>query len=113
VYHVGCQHFVGWQALDYVRQRELIPDGDYGRQRNQQQLIRALAAKVTASHLLSNPLAADPSGLGRPVAAHPSGTTAAIAARGRCVTSSHRRRRSTSRKPARANRSENSSTGQR
>jgi LCP family protein required for cell wall assembly len=59
VYHVGCQHFVGWQALDYVRQRELITDGDYGRQRHQQQLIRALARKVTASHLLASPLAAD------------------------------------------------------
>jgi polyisoprenyl-teichoic acid--peptidoglycan teichoic acid transferase len=59
VYHVGCQHFVGWQALDYVRQRELIPDGDYGRQRHQQQLIKALTRKVTASHLLANPVAAD------------------------------------------------------
>jgi LCP family protein required for cell wall assembly len=59
VYHVGCQHFVGWQALDYVRQRELIPDGDYGRQRHQQQLIKALAGKVSASNLLANPLAAD------------------------------------------------------
>jgi LCP family protein required for cell wall assembly len=59
VYHVGCQHFVGWQALDYVRQRELIPDGDYGRQRHQQQLIKAFTEKVTASNLLANPIAAD------------------------------------------------------
>ena len=59
VYHVGCQHFAGWQAMDYVRQRELIPDGDYGRQRHQQQLIKALAGKVTARHLLANPTAAD------------------------------------------------------
>ena len=59
VYHVGCQHFVGWQALDYVRQRELIPDGDYGRQRHQQQLIKALAGKVSASNLVTNPMAAD------------------------------------------------------
>jgi polyisoprenyl-teichoic acid--peptidoglycan teichoic acid transferase len=59
VYRVGCQHFVGWQALDYVRQRELLPDGDYGRQRHQQQLIKALAGKVTASNLLANPVAAD------------------------------------------------------
>jgi len=59
VYHVGCQHFVGWQALDYVRQRELIADGDYGRQRHQQQLIKALAGKVSASNLLANPIAAD------------------------------------------------------
>jgi polyisoprenyl-teichoic acid--peptidoglycan teichoic acid transferase len=59
VYHVGCRHFSGWQALDYVRQRELLPDGDYGRQRHQQQLVRALAGKLTAGHLLADPLAAD------------------------------------------------------
>lgn len=59
VYHVGCQHLAGWQALDYVRQRDLIPDGDYGRQRHQQQLIDALAAKFSATGMLSNPLGAD------------------------------------------------------
>jgi anionic cell wall polymer biosynthesis LytR-Cps2A-Psr (LCP) family protein len=59
VYRVGCQHFAGWQALDYVRQRELIPDGDYGRQRHQQHLIRALAQKVTARGLVRDPVAAD------------------------------------------------------
>jgi LCP family protein required for cell wall assembly len=59
VYHVGCQHFVGWQALDYVRQRELLPDGDYGRQRHQQQLIKALGGKVTGTGVLTDPLAAD------------------------------------------------------
>ncbi|GAA3303194.1 MULTISPECIES: LCP family protein [Dactylosporangium] len=57
VYHVGCRHFAGWEALDYVRQRELIPDGDYGRQRHQQQLLRALAEKVTSAGVLANPLA--------------------------------------------------------
>jgi LCP family protein required for cell wall assembly len=59
VYHVGCQHFNGWQALDYVRQRELIPDGDYGRQRHQQQLLSALAGKLTATGMLSDPLGTD------------------------------------------------------
>lgn len=59
VYHVGCQHFVGWQALDYVRQRELLPDGDYGRQRHQQQLIKALVTKVAGAGMLTDPLAAD------------------------------------------------------
>jgi polyisoprenyl-teichoic acid--peptidoglycan teichoic acid transferase len=57
VYPVGCRHFAGWEALDYVRQRELIPDGDYGRQRHQQQLLRALAARLTSSDILTNPLA--------------------------------------------------------
>jgi LCP family protein required for cell wall assembly len=59
VYHVGCRHFTGWQALDYVRQRELLPDGDYGRQRHQQHLVKALAGKVTARRLLADPVAAD------------------------------------------------------
>ncbi|WP_433206519.1 LCP family protein [Dactylosporangium sp. CS-047395] len=57
VYHVGCRHFAGWEALDYVRQRELIPDGDYGRQRHQQQLLRALAEKITSAGVLANPIA--------------------------------------------------------
>jgi LCP family protein required for cell wall assembly len=59
VYHVGCQHLAGWQALDYVRQRDLIPDGDYGRQRHQQQLIHALADRFSTGGILSNPLAAE------------------------------------------------------
>nr|WP_240943044.1 LCP family protein [Planosporangium thailandense] len=59
VYHVGCQSFTGWQALDYVRQRELIPDADYGRQRHQQQLIAALVKKVSRTGLVSDPLTTD------------------------------------------------------
>jgi LCP family protein required for cell wall assembly len=42
IYHPGWQPFDGWHALDYVRQRELLPDGDYGRQRHQQQFLRAV-----------------------------------------------------------------------
>ncbi|WP_433616061.1 LCP family protein [Dactylosporangium sp. CA-139114] len=57
VYRVGCRHFAGWEALDYVRQRELIPDGDYGRQRHQQQLLRAIAEKVTSAGVVANPIA--------------------------------------------------------
>jgi hypothetical protein len=57
VYPVGCRHFAGWEALDYVRQRELIPDGDYGRQRHQQQLLRAVADKVTSAGVIANPIA--------------------------------------------------------
>jgi LCP family protein required for cell wall assembly len=49
VYEPGCRHFVGWEALDYVRQRELLSDGDYGRQRHQQQFIKALTAKVAGA----------------------------------------------------------------
>ncbi|WP_238010116.1 LCP family protein [Dactylosporangium sp. AC04546] len=57
VYPVGCRHFAGWEALDYVRQRELLPDGDYGRQRHQQQLLVALAGKATSAGVLANPFA--------------------------------------------------------
>jgi polyisoprenyl-teichoic acid--peptidoglycan teichoic acid transferase len=59
VYLPGCQHMNGWQALDYVRQRELIPDGDYGRQRHQQQFLKALLTKVTSTGMLAHPLALD------------------------------------------------------
>jgi LCP family protein required for cell wall assembly len=57
VYPVGCRHFAGWEALDFVRQRELLPDGDYGRQRHQQQLLAALGERVTSAGVLGNPLA--------------------------------------------------------
>jgi LCP family protein required for cell wall assembly len=59
VYQVGCQHMSGWQALDYVRQRELIPDGDYGRERHQQQFLKALLQKATSTGVLANPLTLD------------------------------------------------------
>jgi LCP family protein required for cell wall assembly len=59
VYQPGCQHMSGWQALDYVRQRELIPDGDYGRERHQQQFLKALFQKATSTGVLANPLTLD------------------------------------------------------
>jgi LCP family protein required for cell wall assembly len=61
----GCgQHFDGATALDYVRQRENIPDGDYGRQRHTQQLVAAIAAAAVSSGA-----ATDPARLARLVAA--------------------------------------------
>jgi LCP family protein required for cell wall assembly len=59
VYHPGCQHMAAWQALDYVRQRELIPDGDYGRQRHQQQFLQAVLKKASSGGLLSNAVKLD------------------------------------------------------
>jgi polyisoprenyl-teichoic acid--peptidoglycan teichoic acid transferase len=59
VYQPGCQHLNDWQALDYVRQRELIPDGDYGRQRHQQQFVKAVAKKTMSAGVLSNPKKVD------------------------------------------------------
>ena len=56
VYHVGYQHLEAWQALDYVRQRELLPNSDYDRQRHQQQFIKALFKKVLSKDVLTNPL---------------------------------------------------------
>lgn len=55
VYQPGCQHLNDWQALDYVRQRELIPDGDYGRQRHQQQLLKAIFDEARRQGVATNP----------------------------------------------------------
>jgi polyisoprenyl-teichoic acid--peptidoglycan teichoic acid transferase len=55
VYNVGCQHLDAWQALDYVRQRDLLANGDsdYGRQRHQQQFLKAVFKAVLDQGLLS------------------------------------------------------------
>jgi LCP family protein required for cell wall assembly len=55
VYQPGCQDMTDWQALDYVRQRDLLPDGDYGRQRHQQQFVKALAKKTMSAGVVTNP----------------------------------------------------------
>ncbi|MEU7824132.1 LCP family protein [Catellatospora sp. NPDC049133] len=51
----GCREMEGWEALDYARQRYL-PDGsgDYGRQRHQQQLIKAMAKKAGSAGVLTD-----------------------------------------------------------
>jgi LCP family protein required for cell wall assembly len=59
VYQPGCQHMAAWQALDYVRQRELIPDGDYGRQRHQQQFLQAIMKQATGAGVMTNPVKLD------------------------------------------------------
>ncbi|GIG01883.1 LCP family protein [Catellatospora citrea] len=51
----GCSEMAGWQALDYARQRYLPDDsGDYGRQRHQQQLIKAMAKKAGSVGVLTD-----------------------------------------------------------
>ncbi len=57
VYYVGCRHFSAWEALDYVRQRDLLAnhDADYGRQRHQQQFIKAMMSKTMSTGVLTNP----------------------------------------------------------
>ena len=59
VYEEGVHHLVGWQALDYARQRYGVEGGDYGRQRHQQHLIKALLREAFEADLVSNPLRLD------------------------------------------------------
>ncbi len=57
-YTVGTHHFVGWQALDYSRQRYL-PGGDYTRQRHQRQVVKAMISKIMTTSFVTDPLAID------------------------------------------------------
>ncbi|MFG2040627.1 LCP family protein [Dactylosporangium sp. NPDC048998] len=59
VYYPGCQHLAAWQALDFVRQRELLPNGDYDRQRHQQQFLMAVLKQTTSAGTLSDPVKLD------------------------------------------------------
>ncbi|MER5332715.1 LCP family protein [Micromonospora sp. NPDC002717] len=56
VHKKGCREMEGWAALDYSRQRKSLKNGDYDRQQNQQQLIKAMAKKATENGTLTNPL---------------------------------------------------------
>jgi LCP family protein required for cell wall assembly len=55
VYEPGCRRLEAWQALDYSRQRKSIPDGDYGRQRHQQQLLKAMFDEARRQGIAGNP----------------------------------------------------------
>jgi hypothetical protein len=55
VYEVGQHHLSPSLALDYVRQRETLPNSDYDRQRHQQQFIKALMKKIASKEVLGNP----------------------------------------------------------
>jgi LCP family protein required for cell wall assembly len=55
-HEVGCKDMEGWEALDYARQRYGLKNGDYDRQRHQQQLIKAIAKKAGNSGVLTNPI---------------------------------------------------------
>ncbi|MFV2018025.1 LCP family protein [Micromonospora sp. LOL_023] len=77
-YRQGEHRLSGWQALDYVRQRESLPDGDYGRQRHQRQLVRALAEQVLTRDLIT-----DPTRLGAVLEA--TGDAVVVGTRGRSV----------------------------
>ncbi|MGC1214403.1 MAG: LCP family protein [Micromonospora sp.] len=55
VHKKGCKEMEGWEALDYARQRYGLPGGDYDRQQNQQQLIKAMARKAIDGGAMTNP----------------------------------------------------------
>lgn len=47
----------GWQALDVSRQRYGVEGSDYGRQRNQQLVLRAMLDKAFSRDIVTNPMA--------------------------------------------------------
>ncbi|HLL66771.1 MAG TPA: LCP family protein [Micromonosporaceae bacterium] len=55
VYEPGCRDFTAEQALDYVRQRKGLSNGDYTRQLHQQHFIKALLKKAKQQGVTSNP----------------------------------------------------------
>jgi len=50
----GCRNMAPWEALEFSRIRH-SSNGDYDRQRHQQQLLRAMAKKASSSGVLTNP----------------------------------------------------------
>jgi LCP family protein required for cell wall assembly len=58
-YRVGCRLMNSADALDYLRQREQYPDGDFTRQRHQQQFLQAMVQRASQQGLLTNPVKLD------------------------------------------------------
>ncbi|MFI5896864.1 LCP family protein [Actinoplanes sp. NPDC051513] len=50
----GCRNMQPWEALEFSRIRHSA-NGDYDRQRHQQQLLRAMAKKATSAGIITNP----------------------------------------------------------
>ncbi|NUT38072.1 MAG: LCP family protein, partial [Hamadaea sp.] len=55
IHQAGCRAMEGWEALDFARQRYGLPNGDYDRQKHQQQLLRAMAGRATSAGVLTSP----------------------------------------------------------
>jgi polyisoprenyl-teichoic acid--peptidoglycan teichoic acid transferase len=53
-YLPGCRTLLPWEALDYVRQREGLPHGDYDRQRHQQQFLFAVFKQLLSKGTLTD-----------------------------------------------------------
>jgi LCP family protein required for cell wall assembly len=59
VFRQGCHDFTPAETLDYLRQRETLKNGDFDRQRHQQQFLKAIFTKTFGSGLSQNPLKID------------------------------------------------------
>jgi LCP family protein required for cell wall assembly len=59
VFPVGCRLMNATDALDYLRQREQYSDGDFTRQRHQQQFLKAMLARAGQQGVLTNPVKLD------------------------------------------------------
>lgn len=55
----GVNHLDGNAALDYVRQRYNLTEGDFDRVKRQQALLSALVEKVTSTGIVTNPAKLD------------------------------------------------------
>ncbi|WP_020519897.1 LCP family protein [Catelliglobosispora koreensis] len=55
VFTEGAHSFTGAEALDWVRQRYQFADGDFSRQKHQQQLITAVIDRATEAGILTDP----------------------------------------------------------
>lgn len=49
VYEPGCRRFTGAEALDYLRQRRSLPEGDAGRQRHVRIFVEALLDRLAGA----------------------------------------------------------------
>jgi LCP family protein required for cell wall assembly len=59
LFTVGCQDLTPKDTLDYLRQRETLKNGDFDRQRHQQQFLKAIFAKTFANGVAQNPIKLD------------------------------------------------------
>ena len=55
----GVHHMDGEEALDYVRQRHNLPNGDFDRVRRQQNWIRAVLRKLGSTRHAAEPASAE------------------------------------------------------
>jgi LCP family protein required for cell wall assembly len=58
VFEPGCRLMNSTDVLDYLRQRQ-FNDGDFGRQRHQQQFLKAFLSQALTTGVIANPLKLD------------------------------------------------------